>query len=246
MAGDWIKMRCNLADDPAVIGMARRTGLDEDTIVGKLHRLWSWADQHTIDGNAASVTKTWLDRYTCVTGFADAMANEGWLEVTDDGLTFPRFDRHNGQTAKRRALTSRRVHKNRHQKCNAPSVTREEKRREEKSKKDPLTPKGDGAFGAFWQSVHLKTGKEAARRAHAKAVERVAVERGTFAADAAAYILERMQAFAGTPRANPPDRTAIHPATWLNQGCYDDDPATWQGGGNSQPEPDGKVWHDFE
>jgi len=41
-----------------------------------------------------------------------------------------------------------------------------------------------------------------------------------------------MAAFAKTPRANATDHTPIHPATWLNQGCYDDDPATWNGGGS--------------
>lgn len=34
MAGDWIKMRVDLRDDPDVIGIAAATGLDEDTVVG--------------------------------------------------------------------------------------------------------------------------------------------------------------------------------------------------------------------
>lgn len=112
MAGSWIKMRTDLADDPAVIAIAAATGLDEDTVVGKLHRLWSWADRQTTDGNAASVTKSWIERYICAQGFVEAMVLQGWLQVDDTGISFPNFDRHNGQTGKRRALTAKRV-------CNA-------------------------------------------------------------------------------------------------------------------------------
>jgi hypothetical protein len=133
MAGDWIKMRKDLREDPAVILISDSVGLDEDAVVGKLHRIWCWADSQLRDGNAHSVTQSWLDRFIGVTGFAQAMQRAGWLVVSDDGLSFPNFDRHNGQTAKARALTSSRVRQHRLRKCNAPSVTESlpEKRREE-------------------------------------------------------------------------------------------------------------------
>jgi hypothetical protein len=111
MAGDWIKMRCDLHEDPAVISMAAALDLDEDTVVGKLHRLWSWADRHTTDGNAVGVTETWVDRHVNRSGFAQAMSGAGWLTISAAGITFPNFDRHNLQSAKRRALGSLRVEK---------------------------------------------------------------------------------------------------------------------------------------
>jgi len=148
MAGDWIKMRVDLRDDPAVIAIAAATDLDEDTVVGKLHKLWSWANRHTTDGNAAGVTLFWIDRYLSATGFSQAMVEAGWmLEMTQSGggIRFPAFDRHNSESAKRRALTAERVAKHR----NAGNVTkcapREEKRREEKSKeKEPAKSAGSG------------------------------------------------------------------------------------------------------
>jgi len=136
MAGDWIKMRCDLADDPAVVGIAGALDIEEDLVVGKLHRLWAWANRQTEDGNAPHVTLSWLDRYISVTGFADAMVNVGWLVVTEGGILIPDFDKHNSKSAKKRAITARRVAKHRVPKCNADSVTREEKRREEKSTED--------------------------------------------------------------------------------------------------------------
>ena len=96
-------MRQDLHDDPAVIGISSRTGIDEDSVVGKLHRLWCWADKHTADGTAPGITPKWVDRYVYHTGFAEAMVAVAWLEFSDFGVIFPRFDRHNGESAKARA-----------------------------------------------------------------------------------------------------------------------------------------------
>ena len=48
MAGDWIKVKTDLATDPAVIRTAATLGLTEDVVVGKLCRLWSWANKYYI------------------------------------------------------------------------------------------------------------------------------------------------------------------------------------------------------
>lgn len=141
MAGEWIKMRADLSDDPAVIEMAAKLAVSELLVIGALHKLWSWADKHTFDGNATGVTYSWVNRYLYVPDFAEAMESCGWLVKTENGIKFPLFERHNGETAKKRALTNKRVAEHRQkvtpvkQECNAPtvteSVTREEKRREE-------------------------------------------------------------------------------------------------------------------
>lgn len=131
-------MRTDIATDPAVISIAARLSADEDAVVGKLHRIWSWADLHTIDGNASGVTEIWIDRYLSSPGFAREMVRVGWLQVDEAGVVFPHFDRHNGKTGKQRALTAKRVaeHKQKsNAKGNGDSVTsalpREEKRRED-------------------------------------------------------------------------------------------------------------------
>jgi hypothetical protein len=108
MAGDWIKIEHWTPDKPEVFRIAELLGIDPDAVTGKLLRIWIWADQQTIDGNATSVTKTLLDRLCSVTGFADALIQAGWLLQDDQGLRFVNFDRHNGETAKLRALNAKR------------------------------------------------------------------------------------------------------------------------------------------
>lgn len=155
MAGDWIKFDVTTPDKPEVVRMAAALGIDQDAVVGKLLRVWAWADQNTItcngESNAVTVTSSFLDRLTFCAGFAEAMKSVGWLVGGEGEFTFPNFDRHNGKTAKDRALTNRRVAKNRvgNAKSNAASVTSvtepslekplPEKRREDKEQEISAT-----------------------------------------------------------------------------------------------------------
>jgi hypothetical protein len=150
MAGNWIKFDTSTSDKPEVWAIAESLGIDPDAVVGKLLRVWAWFDDQTEKGNAPIVTRALLDRKVGVTGFVTAMVQAGWMVETDGLLTLPNFDRHNGQTAKNRVLTAKRVatHKkgnaDGNAKGNAAIVTRalpkEEKRREEKNT-HTLTPK---------------------------------------------------------------------------------------------------------
>jgi hypothetical protein len=135
MAGDWIKVQKDTPDKPEVLAIASRIGIDPDAVVGKLIRIWSWFDTHTTNGNARSVTFSFLDRLTGVTGFAEQVALVGWLEQHGHELVLPNFSNHNGETAKKRAQGKNRTEKHRsNAESNAPSVTKTspEKRREEK------------------------------------------------------------------------------------------------------------------
>lgn len=144
MAGDWLKLESSTPDKMEVLGITSKMGWDDpDLTVGKLFRVWRWFDQQTVDGNAAGVTPALLDKVSGVTGFSQAMIDVGWLVATDTGVALPKFDRHNGATAKMRAQTAKRVANHRsdapgNAECNGENVTgalaREEKRREEKTK----------------------------------------------------------------------------------------------------------------
>lgn len=118
MSAPWIKVEHSLPTKPEVVAIASRLNLDEDTIVGKLIRLWVWADVHTFDGRPTSgrapVHLSFVDRLTGVPGFAESLREVGWLEIdAAGGISFPNFDRHNSETAKSRADSNRRVAKHR-------------------------------------------------------------------------------------------------------------------------------------
>jgi hypothetical protein len=73
-----------------------------------------------------------------------------------------------------------------------------------------------------------KEAKGKALEAWKKAGKRL-VGSGMSRPGAVAHLLDRVQAYASSPRATQSDPSKIpHPATWLNQGRYDDDPQTWQ------------------
>lgn len=100
MAGDWIKVEHTTPDKPEVVKLAGILGIDQDAVVGKLLRLWIWADQQSVSGNAITVTNSFLDRLVFCPGFAAGLVKVGWLNGREGLLSIPNFDRHNGQTAK--------------------------------------------------------------------------------------------------------------------------------------------------
>lgn len=133
MAGDWIKLQHVTPDKPEVFRMAIELGVTPEHVLGCLCRLWIWADQQTIDGHGVCVTGVTLNRITCHGGFSDALKNVGWLSGDELNFTLPNFERHNGETAKTRALATKRKEKQRHANT-VTGVTQKaspEKRREE-------------------------------------------------------------------------------------------------------------------
>ena len=163
MAGDWIKLQKDTFDKPEVLAIATRIGIDPDAVVGKLCRIWSWFDTHTVNGNASCVTFSFIDRYVGVAGFGEQVALVGWLYQDGHSLSLPNFGYHNGETAKTRALGKNRAEKARsnaesNEISNAPPVTKPlpEKRREEKSINTPIPPNGDKPSKKESQAISLK------------------------------------------------------------------------------------------
>jgi hypothetical protein len=156
MAGDWIAMRLDLYEDPAVAFMAERLGEREEVIVGFLHRVWSWASRQCHGGRVTNVTLASLGRVTSLQGFPDLMVESGWLEHGTDGngkpyVEFPNWDRWMAESAKKRLLAAKRQSKKRHadvtdsSRCERDkSVTTGEESTEDKSirKEPPISPGG--------------------------------------------------------------------------------------------------------
>ena len=154
MAGDWIKMRGNLWDDPRVSKLCDLTDQSEAAIVGALYWLWAAADQHTEDGLMPGLTLRQIDRKTGVQGFGAALCQIGWLEDNPDGVRIVNFEDHNGTSAKRRCTDAQRKANVRNvsasdadkQRTESGQKTpnlgaREEKRREEEKTEEAPSPK---------------------------------------------------------------------------------------------------------
>ena len=218
MAGDWIKMRVDLADDPAVIGMASYLKIDEYEVIGRLHKLWSWADKHTTDGFVPHINGKWIDKHLDKSGFSSQMISVGWLSISSNGVTFPLFDRHNGKSAKSRAENTERARLSRkvsdksstkiaclsQEKCDE-SVTREEKRREEVNNTTPV------GFAEFWSAYPKKVGKGAAEKAWKKSKANLDV------------VLAAINSQASSDQWRKEGGQYIpNPATWINERRWED------------------------
>jgi hypothetical protein len=113
MAGDWMKVELVTPDKPEVFQMAQILGIDPDAVVGKLIRVWGWFNSHTEDGESSAHIALHLNRMVSNEDFCKAMIEVGWLESDGEVIRIPKFDRHNSQGAKTRALANRRTAKRR-------------------------------------------------------------------------------------------------------------------------------------
>lgn len=133
MAGDWIKMRSDLFTHPKVVRISSALKADTLRTVGGLMSVWCLFDAHSVDGILEGYRPDTLDSLIRWDGFSSAMTLVGWLDDDGENLALPRFDVHNGLSAKRRAQDADRKRDVRKMSaCDADKKrTREEKRREE-------------------------------------------------------------------------------------------------------------------
>ena len=104
----WIKVEHQTPDKPEVGAIARKLRITPAEAFLALFRVWSWADASTVDGTLPGIGPEWIDHIARVANFGQAMKDAGWLLETPIGLEIPNFDRHNGDSAKARALDQRR------------------------------------------------------------------------------------------------------------------------------------------
>jgi hypothetical protein len=145
MAGDWIKIEHGLPGKPEVMQLADILGIDELTVVGHLVLFWTWVDQNlSPDCPVVSGTKSGLDRVSQRDGFTTAMVQVGWLTMEAGRVSIPNYDHHLSESAKKRALDTRKKQRQRNLSRSCPEAVPLsagqkgglEKRREEKSIKE--------------------------------------------------------------------------------------------------------------
>lgn len=151
----WIKVEHESPDKPEVANVAEALGIDPDDAFGKCVRFWIWCDKQIREGKTISVSDSFLDtRVFHRPGFSAALRAVGWLGSRGN-VTPPNFDRHNGQTAKDRALTNDRVKRHRNGSGVTPSSL--------VSSRSDLP--GFAGFWSLWPKHHRKSNKQACERA---------------------------------------------------------------------------------
>lgn len=166
MAGDWIKMRMGLRTHPKIVRMASALQADRFRVIGGLHAVWCLADEHTEDGSLPGYTLAALDDSIGWHGFALAMKDVAWLIEEPQGLVLPRFDEHNGASAKRRAQDAERKRNDRKTSASSPQGVRTEsgpEKRREELKLIPPSPPPAGKNGGNGNGEHRARKKPATR-----------------------------------------------------------------------------------
>jgi hypothetical protein len=223
MAGDWIKMRIELQTHPKVFRMVSALKADRLRIIGGLHIAWSIFDVHCDDGVLVGYTADAMDAVVGWPGFTQAMIDVEWASVDSSGsLVMPRFDEHNGKSAKRRANDSERKRNARDAVMSASDAdknrTREEKRREEKKHQDQKPSSqapSINLFPKFWALYPKKVCKAAAEKAWAKL--RVTDDLFNLIAQGLA------KQCASQAWTKDGGQFIPHPATWLNGKRWEDE-----------------------
>ena len=108
MFGDWIKWVKGLTRRPEIVRISSALGADRRRTACAAMELWEWADEVTADGIVMGVTPAFVDDHVGLPGFFDAMSSVGWIKQVPGGIEFVNFSRHNGASAKRRAMDAER------------------------------------------------------------------------------------------------------------------------------------------
>lgn len=144
MALDWLKVEKVTPDKPEIIILARKLQISQGEAFLNWFRVYSWADGITSDGRVPFLSLEDGDRLSrSCPGTCAALASKeiGWLATKTvrgvDGIEFKNWDRHNGESAKKRANAAEKKRKQR-KKCppeigtDVPEKQGPEKRREDK------------------------------------------------------------------------------------------------------------------
>ena len=147
----WIKIQHGIHSKPEVFSISRRLGISANETVGLLVKFWCWCDENSVDGDVDHLQSTDVDQIVGFSEFGNALLSVKWItfDGRKSGFKVANFDRHNGETAKTRALKN--AAQARWRKGSSGDVdgkrstnasTREEKRREEKSSKSKAPIQG--------------------------------------------------------------------------------------------------------
>lgn len=108
----WIKVETHTPDKTELRQIARLCHCTKAEAFLAFFRLFVWLDEQTDDGNVEFFTEGDADEIAGLAGFGTALAEVRWITFGPTGAVVANWERHNGQSAKRRCLDAERKRKN--------------------------------------------------------------------------------------------------------------------------------------
>lgn len=109
----WLKIEVSTPFKPEMDAIARECKCSRADAFLAFFKFYSWADATTEDGDIMHLTPEGADERAGLSGFGNALGEAGWMHFHSRGATITHFDRHNGQSAKRRATEAERKRRER-------------------------------------------------------------------------------------------------------------------------------------
>lgn len=107
-SSNWLKVQKHTWQKGEIRQVARTLGVDLANAFLAWFRLWATFDELTADGNIPFYSADDADQDAGMPGAGQAFAQVGWLLFDERGCTVVNWERHNGESAKARALKAER------------------------------------------------------------------------------------------------------------------------------------------
>ena len=104
----WIKIETHTPDKAEIRQIARLCHCTKAEAFLAFFRVFVWLDEQTDDGHVDFFTPEDADEIGGLKGFGEALEEVRWITFGPAGAVVSNWDRHNGQSAKRRCLDAER------------------------------------------------------------------------------------------------------------------------------------------
>ena len=104
----WIKVETHTPDKAEIRHIARLCGCTKADAFLAFFRVLVWLDEQTDDGHVDFFTPEDADEIGGLAGLGQALETVRWITFGPTGAVVSNWDRHNGQSAKRRCLDAER------------------------------------------------------------------------------------------------------------------------------------------
>lgn len=105
----WIKIETHTPDKAELRQIARLCHCSKAEAFFAFFRVFVWLDEQTEDGQVHFFTPADADEIGGLSGLGVAMESVNWIVFSATGATVANWERHNGDSAKKRCLGAERI-----------------------------------------------------------------------------------------------------------------------------------------